>query len=158
MNPHTGDASPIPGMNTETSEKSPVRGSHASTIAGAPRPASSRFPRLLPTGSRPARDSRPLRAAGDVRVNLVPAAYVAMDRARDTAGRARWRSTCWREETRGLTFGCSISQEQKLAGAVDGATVGNCEQMQLSKGGADLLAFQESGRPPITVHATQGRP
>jgi hypothetical protein len=52
LNPHTGEISPISGMNTETSEKSPNWGSHASTIAGAPRPASSKFGRLRPPGSR----------------------------------------------------------------------------------------------------------
>jgi hypothetical protein len=51
LNPHTGDVSPITDMNTETSEKSPVQGSHASTIAGAPRPSSSEFGRLRPPGA-----------------------------------------------------------------------------------------------------------
>jgi hypothetical protein len=45
LNPHIGEISPITDMNPEISEKSPDRGSHASTIAGAPRPASSGFRR-----------------------------------------------------------------------------------------------------------------
>ena len=45
LNPHIGEISPITDMNPKTSEKSPDRGSHASTIAGAPRPASSWFRR-----------------------------------------------------------------------------------------------------------------
>jgi hypothetical protein len=46
LNPHTGEISPITGMNTKTSEKSPDWGSHAFTIPGAPRPASSQINRL----------------------------------------------------------------------------------------------------------------
>jgi hypothetical protein len=44
LNPHIGEISPITDMNPKTSEKSQVWGSHASTIAGAPRPASSDMP------------------------------------------------------------------------------------------------------------------
>src|ERR1700761_1680251 len=185
-------------MNPKTSENSPDRGSHASTITGAPRPASSAFGRLLPSESHPAQVRRELRTAGGVMVNLVPTAYVAPSRTRDTAGGAgigdrpirgrrrtapcsgRGRSVLpksfnlsvpsggkvwvapnatkhiW-EETRGLTFGRSISQEQRLAGladAVDGATVGNWEQMQVSRGWELIFSRpRKAGEKPVPKHA-----
>jgi hypothetical protein len=61
------------------------------------------------------------------------------------------------EETRGLTFGRSISQEQRLAGladAVDGATVGNWEQMQLSRGWELIFSRpRNAGDNPVLKHA-----
>lgn len=61
------------------------------------------------------------------------------------------------EETRGLTFGRSISQEQRLAGladAVDGATVGNWEQMQVSKGWELIFSRpRKAGDNPVLKHA-----
>jgi hypothetical protein len=61
------------------------------------------------------------------------------------------------EETRGLTFGRAISQEQRLIGladAVDNATIGNWEQMQVSRGWE--LIFSEprgAGINPVLKHA-----
>jgi hypothetical protein len=61
------------------------------------------------------------------------------------------------EETRGLTFGRAISQEQRLIGladAVDNATVGNWERMQVSRGWE--LIFSEpkgAGINPVLKHA-----
>jgi hypothetical protein len=61
------------------------------------------------------------------------------------------------EETRGLTFGRAISQEQRLIGladAVDNATIGNWEQMQVSRGWE--LIFSEprgAGTNPVLKHA-----
>jgi hypothetical protein len=61
------------------------------------------------------------------------------------------------EETRGLTFGRAISQEQRLIGladAIDNATVGNWERMQVSRGWE--LIFSESrdaGINPVLKHA-----
>lgn len=61
------------------------------------------------------------------------------------------------EETRGLTFGRTISQEQRLAGladAIDGATVGNWEQMQLSKGWELIFSPpRKAGDNPVLKHA-----
>jgi hypothetical protein len=61
------------------------------------------------------------------------------------------------EETRGLTFGRAISQEQRLiglAGAVDNATVGNWEKIQVS-GGWELIFSQPRGAGvnPVLKHA-----
>ena len=61
------------------------------------------------------------------------------------------------EETRGLTFGRAISQEQRLiglAGAVDSATIGKWEQLQVSRGWE--LIFSEpraAGVNPVLKHA-----
>ena len=61
------------------------------------------------------------------------------------------------EETRGLTFGRAISQEQRLIGladAVDNATVGNWERIQVSRGWE--LIFSEPkgmGINPVLKHA-----
>jgi hypothetical protein len=61
------------------------------------------------------------------------------------------------EETRGLTFGRDISQEQRLiglAGAIDNATIGNWEQIQVSRGWE--LIFSEpraAGVNPVLKHA-----
>jgi hypothetical protein len=61
------------------------------------------------------------------------------------------------EETRGLTFGRGISQEQRLiglAGAIDSATIGNWENIQVSKGWE--LIFSEprgAGVNPVLKHA-----
>jgi hypothetical protein len=61
------------------------------------------------------------------------------------------------EETRGLTFGRAISQEQRLIGladAVDNATVGSWERMQVSRGWE--LIFSEprgAGINPVLKHA-----
>lgn len=61
------------------------------------------------------------------------------------------------EETRGLTFGRGISQEQRLIGladAVDNATIGNWEQIQVSRGWE--LIFSEprgAGVNPVLKHA-----
>ena len=61
------------------------------------------------------------------------------------------------EETRGLTFGRAISQEQRLIGladAIDNATVGNWEQMQISRGWE--LIFSEprgAGVNPVLKHS-----
>jgi hypothetical protein len=61
------------------------------------------------------------------------------------------------EETRGLTFGRPISQEQRLAGladAVDGATVGNWEQMQVSRGWELIFSRpRKAGDNPVLKHA-----
>jgi hypothetical protein len=61
------------------------------------------------------------------------------------------------EETRGLTFGRSISQEQRLAGladAVDGATVGNWEQMQVARGWELIFSRpRKAGDNPVLKHA-----
>ena len=61
------------------------------------------------------------------------------------------------EETRGLTFGRSISQEQRLAGladAVDGATIGNWEQMQVSRGWELIFSRpRNAGDNPVLKHA-----
>jgi len=61
------------------------------------------------------------------------------------------------EETRGLTFGRAISQEQRLIGladAVDNATIGDWEQMQVSRDWE--LIFSEprgTGISPVLKHA-----
>jgi hypothetical protein len=61
------------------------------------------------------------------------------------------------EETRGLTYGRPIAQEQRLIGladAVDNATIGNWEQMQIS--GDWQLIFSEprgAGMNPALKHA-----
>lgn len=61
------------------------------------------------------------------------------------------------EETRGLTFGRPISQEQRLIGlayALDDATIGNWEQIQVSRGWE--LIFSEprgEGINPVLKHA-----
>jgi hypothetical protein len=61
------------------------------------------------------------------------------------------------EETRGLTFGRRISQEQRLIGlaeAVDNATIRNWEQFQVSRGWE--LIFSEprgAGVNPVLKHA-----
>jgi hypothetical protein len=61
------------------------------------------------------------------------------------------------EETRGLTFGRAISQEQRLIGladAVDNATIGNWEQIQVSRDWE--LIFSEprgAGVNPVLKHA-----
>ena len=61
------------------------------------------------------------------------------------------------EETRGLTFGRAISQEQRLIGlasAVDNATVGHWEKIQVSRGWE--LIFSEprgTGVNPVLKHA-----
>lgn len=61
------------------------------------------------------------------------------------------------EETRGLTFGRSISQEQRLAGlagAVDGAMVGNWEQMQVCRGWELIFSRpRNAGDNPVLKHA-----
>lgn len=61
------------------------------------------------------------------------------------------------EETRGLSFGRAISQEQRLAGlagAVDGATVGNWEQMQVSRGWELIFSRpRKAGDNPVLKHA-----
>jgi filamentous hemagglutinin len=61
------------------------------------------------------------------------------------------------EETRGLTFGRSISQEQRLAGlagAVDGATVRNWEQVQVSRGWELIFSRpRKAGGNPVLKHA-----
>ena len=61
------------------------------------------------------------------------------------------------EETRGLTFGRCISQEQRLAGladAVDSATIGNWEQMQVSKGWELIFSRpRKAGDNPVLKHA-----
>lgn len=61
------------------------------------------------------------------------------------------------EETRGLTFGRSISQEQRLAGladAVDSATIGNWEQMQASRGWELIFSRpRNAGDNPVLKHA-----
>ena len=61
------------------------------------------------------------------------------------------------EETRGLTFGRGISQEQRLIGladAVDHATIGDWERIQISRGWE--LIFSEprgAGINPVLKHA-----
>lgn len=61
------------------------------------------------------------------------------------------------EETRGLTFGRAISQEQRLiglAGAVDNAKVGHWEQIQVSKGWELIFSEPRStGVNPVLKHA-----
>ena len=61
------------------------------------------------------------------------------------------------EETRGLTYGRPISQEQRLAGladAVDGATVGNWEQMQVCRGWELIFSPpRKEGDNPVLKHA-----
>jgi hypothetical protein len=61
------------------------------------------------------------------------------------------------EQTRGLTFGRPISQEQRLAGladAVDGATAGNWEQMQVSRGWELIFSRpRNAGDNPVLKHA-----
>jgi hypothetical protein len=61
------------------------------------------------------------------------------------------------EETRGLTFGRAISQEQRLAGladAVDNATIGNWEQMQVSQGWELIFSrSRNEGGNPVLKHA-----
>lgn len=61
------------------------------------------------------------------------------------------------EETRGLFFGRSISQEQRLAGladAVDGATVGNWEQVQVSRGWELIFSRPRKAEDnPVLKHA-----
>jgi hypothetical protein len=61
------------------------------------------------------------------------------------------------EETRGLTFGRVISQEQRLIGladAVDNATVGNWERMQVSRGWELIFSKPRgAGINPVLKHA-----
>jgi hypothetical protein len=61
------------------------------------------------------------------------------------------------EETRGLTFGRAISQEQRLIGladSVDNATVGNWEQMQVSRGWELIFSEpRDAGINPVLKHA-----
>jgi hypothetical protein len=61
------------------------------------------------------------------------------------------------EETRGLTFGRSISQEQRLIGladAVDNATVGNWQQVQVSRGWEMIFSEPRgAGVNPVLKHA-----
>ena len=61
------------------------------------------------------------------------------------------------EETRGLTFGRAISQEQRLiglAGAVDNATIGNWEQIQVSRDWELIFSKPRSaGVNPVLKHA-----
>jgi hypothetical protein len=61
------------------------------------------------------------------------------------------------EETRGLTFGRAISQEQRLIGladAVDNATVGNWERMQVSRGWELIFSEpRDTGINPVLKHA-----
>ena len=61
------------------------------------------------------------------------------------------------EETRGLTFGRAISQEQRLIGladAVDNAAVGNWERMQVSRGWELIFsAPRGAGINPVLKHA-----
>lgn len=61
------------------------------------------------------------------------------------------------EETRGLTFGRGIAEQQRLTGladAVDGAVVGRWGQMQVS-GGWELIfsAPRSAGMNPVLIHA-----
>jgi len=61
------------------------------------------------------------------------------------------------EETRGLTFGRTISQEQRLIGlaeAIDNATIGNWEQMQVSRDWELIFSEPRSaGINPVLKHA-----
>jgi hypothetical protein len=61
------------------------------------------------------------------------------------------------EETRGLTFGRAISQEQRLIGladAVDNATVGDWERMQVSRGWELIFSKPRGvGINPVLKHA-----
>jgi hypothetical protein len=61
------------------------------------------------------------------------------------------------EETRGLTFGRAISQEQRLIGladSVDNATVGNWERMQVSRGWELIFSEpRDAGINPVLKHA-----
>jgi hypothetical protein len=61
------------------------------------------------------------------------------------------------EETRGLTFGRPVAQEQRLAGladAVDGATVGNWEQVQVCRGWELIFSRpRKAGGNPVLKHA-----
>jgi hypothetical protein len=61
------------------------------------------------------------------------------------------------EETRGLTFGRAISQEQRMMGladAVDNATVGNWERMQVSRGWELIFSrARAAGDNPVLKHA-----
>jgi hypothetical protein len=61
------------------------------------------------------------------------------------------------EETRGLTFGRNIAEQQRLAGladAVDNAVVGNWEQMQVSRGWELIFSQARSeGLNPVLKHA-----
>jgi hypothetical protein len=58
---------------------------------------------------------------------------------------------------RGLTFGRAISQEQRLvglAGAVDNATIGNWEQIQVSRDWELIFSKPRSaGVNPVLKHA-----
>lgn len=61
------------------------------------------------------------------------------------------------EETRGFAFGRAISQEQRLIGladAVDNATVGNWERMQVSRGWELIFSKpRDAGINPVLKHA-----
>jgi hypothetical protein len=61
------------------------------------------------------------------------------------------------EETRGLTFGRAISQEQRLIGladAVDNATIGDWEKMQVSRDWELIFSEARSaGINPVLKHA-----
>jgi hypothetical protein len=61
------------------------------------------------------------------------------------------------EETRGLTFGRPFAQEQRLAGlagAVDGATVGHWEKMQVCRGWELIFSPpRKAGDNPVLKHA-----
>ena len=61
------------------------------------------------------------------------------------------------EETRGFAFGRAISQEQRLIGladAVDNATVGNWERMQVSRGWELIFSKPRgTGVNPVLKHA-----
>jgi hypothetical protein len=86
LNPHTRAFSPILCLSTQVGEKSPVRGFHASYASER---SLSRVKRTRPTSAfrdPSAQVRRELRTANGVMVNLVPTAYVATGRARDTAG------------------------------------------------------------------------
>jgi hypothetical protein len=96
-------------------------------------------------------------------VNPLSAASVAKgENVGAIGGGDRWKSTdsgtkhIW-EETRGLTFGRAFSQEQRLIGltdAVDNATVGNWEQMQVSRGWELIFSEpRDEGINPVLKHA-----
>ena len=61
------------------------------------------------------------------------------------------------EETRGLTFGRPVSQEQRLAGLADaagGATAGDWEQMQVPRGWELIFSRpRNAGDNPVLKHA-----
>lgn len=62
------------------------------------------------------------------------------------------------EETRGLTFGRAISQEQRLIGlaaAVDNTTIGNWEQLQVCRGW-ELIFSEPRAVELILYSSTQG--